>query len=248
MIISIIRHELRQASNNPKSWYFLATIQAMLAILFKWLITNFLRNQAITQTQHYGITEEVIHPFYGWFALMVLVLLPMIASQALCSEKQRGTMHNYYCSPITGLQLLLAKFLSLNILLIFVMAVFSIMPITILISGSLDWGQFAAATLGVYLMLSAALATSLGLSMFMNNVLRANVIIFLTLTIFVMIEWAAQYTSGHAMFLQTFGLLSPLKTFLAGILSIRYIAYYLLVITSFILLGSWRYTRRWNDA
>jgi ABC-type transport system involved in multi-copper enzyme maturation permease subunit len=247
MIISIIRHELKQAVNNPKAWYFLATIQVMLAILFKWLLNNFLANQAITQIEHYGITEEVIHPFYGWVALMILMLLPAIGTQAFCSEKQRGTMINYYCSPITGLQLLVAKFLSFNLLMIAAMVIISFMPITILISGSLDWGQFAAATFGVYLMLSAALATSLGLSMFMNNILRSNIIIFLALTIFVMIEWAAQYTAGHAIFLQKFGLLSPLKTFLAGILSIRYIAFYLFVITCFLLLGTWRYTRRWND-
>lgn len=247
MITSIIRHEFKQTINNPKTWYLLAAIQAMLAILFKWLITNFLKNQTITQTEHYGITEEVIHPFYGWVALMLLILLPMIATQAFCSEKQRGTMINYYCAPITGLQLLLGKFLSLNILMIIAMIIFSFMPITILISGSLDWGQFIGAALGVYLMLSAALATSLGFSIFMNNVLRSNIVIFLALTIFVMIEWAAQYTAGHAMFLQTFGLLSPLKTFLAGILSVRYIAYYLLVTTSFLILGAWRYSRRWHD-
>ncbi len=248
MIKSIIHHELKQALNNPKTWYFLAAAQAMLAILFKWLLNDFIKNQAITQTMHYGITEEVIHPFYGWFALMLLLLLPMIATQAFCSEKQRGTMLNYYCSPITGLQLMLAKFISLNILIVIAMLIFSLMPITLLISGKLDWGQFLAAELGVYLMLSAALATSLGLSIFMNNILRSNIIIFLALTVFVMIEWAAQYTAGHAMFLQTFGLLSPLKSFLAGILSIRYIAYYLLVVSSFLLLGAWRYTRRWHDA
>ncbi len=248
MIISIIRHELKQVINNKKAWYFLAMTQAMLAILFKWLLTNFLRNQNITQITHYGITEEVIHQFYGWFALMILILLPIITTQAICSEKQRGTINNYYCTPITGLQFLLGKFLSLNLLILFVIAIISLMPIAILISGRLDWGQFAAAILGVYLMLSAALATSLGLSMFMNNVLRSNMIIFLALIIFIMIEWAAQYTAGYAMFLQTFGLLSPLKTFLAGILSIRYLAYYLLIITNFILLGAWRYNRRWNDA
>jgi len=248
MITSIIRHELRQAMNNPKIWYFLATTQAMLAILFKWLLTNFLKTKSIIQTTHYGITEEVIHPFYGWFALLMLILLPMIATQAFCAEKQRGTMINYYCSPITGLQLLLAKFLSLNILIFIAIVISSLMPITILISGSLDWGQFTAVILGVYLMLSAALATSLGFSIFMHNTLRSNAVIFLALTIFVMLEWAAQYTAGHAMFLQTFGLLSPLKTFLAGILSIRHIAYYMLVIISFLLLGAWRYSRRWNNA
>lgn len=247
MIISIIRHELRQTISNPKTWYFLAITQFMLAILFKWLLNDFLANQATTQTMHYGITEELIHPFYGWFALLILVLLPMIATQTFCTEKQRGTMLNYYCSPITGVQLLIAKFLSLNILMIGAMTIISFMPMAILISGSLDWGQFTAAVLGVYLMLSAALATSLGFSMFMNNTLRSNVVIFLALTMFVMLEWAAQYTAGHAIFLQTFGLLNPLKTFLAGILSIRYIAYYLLVIISFLLLGSWRYSRRWND-
>lgn len=248
MIVSIVQHELKQLINNSKAWYLLAVIQTMLAILFKWLVTNFLKYQAITEIPHYGITEEVIHPFYGWVALMLLIFLPMVTAQAFCAEKQNGTIRNYYCAPITGLQLLLGKFISLNIAMLFILLIASLMPITILISGNLDLGQFAAVIIGVYLMLSAALATGLGVSMHMNNILRANITIFLIITMFIMLEWAAQYTVKYSMFLQEFGLLSPLKMFLSGILSTRHIAYYLLIITVFLLLGAWRYSREVNNA
>lgn len=244
MITPIVRHELRQAIFNSKTWICLSVIQVLQAIIFNWLLNNFLKSQAINNTMHFGITEEVLHPYYAWFALLVLVLSPMLATQMICAEKQRGTMINYYCAPITSLQFILGKFFSLNILLAIVLAFISIMPCCIVLSGELDWGQFAASLCGVYLMLCASLALGLGISSLSNNIIRTNLIIFVTLLSFILLEWAAQYMGPHSMFLQNFGLLKPLKIFLAGIISARAIAYYGLIMVASLWLGSISF-RRW---
>ncbi|HSX20453.1 MAG TPA: ABC transporter permease [Gammaproteobacteria bacterium] len=246
MILSITRHELRQVFGKAKTWYCLAVLQALLAVIFNWLISNFLKNQAITDTMHYGITEEVLHPFYAWFALLALILLPMLATQMLCAEKQRGTIVNYYCAPITPMQVILGKFFTLNILLVMLLAYSSVMPLSIMRSGALDWGQYISSLVGVYLMLSAAMAICLSLSSMFANVIRANMLILIALASFVLLEWAAQYTGRHAMFLQTFGLLKPLKGFLAGVITLRATAYYSLLVLGFLCLGSWGYARRWQ--
>ncbi len=246
MITPIIRHELRQVLYKAKTWYCLAALQVLMALIFKWLITNYMHGQAISSVLHFGITEEVIHPFYAWFGLLSLVLLPMLTTQMICAEKQQGTIINYYCAPISGLQFMLGKFLSINILLLMLIAFISIMPLSIMLSGALDWGQYAASLFGVYLMLAAAIAIGLSLSAFMRNVIRANMLIFIAILGCILLEWAAQYMGAHALFLQNFGLLKPLKNFLAGIISLRSISYYCMLILGFIWLGSWGYARRWH--
>lgn len=247
MLLPIIRHELRSVLHNSKSWYCLAVIQAALAIIFNWLLQNFLRNQAVAQSAHYGITEEVLHPFYAWFGLLTLLLMPMLVAQTLSGEKQRGTIVNYYCAPITSWQVIMAKFFSINILLLALLAFISIMPLSIVISGALDWGQYAATLLGVILMLTATVAICLSISALLNNVVRANVMMILSIAALIMLEWAAQYAGSSAIFLQGFGLLYPLKNFLAGIITLRGTAYYLCIMLSFLGLASWSYTRKWQN-
>lgn len=246
MITPIIRHELRQVLYKAKTWYCIAVLQALMAIIFKWLITNYLHSQVISSVMHFGITEEVLHPFYAWFGLLALVLLPMLTTQMICAEKQQGTIVNYYCAPISSLQFMFAKFLSINILLIMLLGFISIMPLSIMFSGSLDWGQYAATLCGVYLMLAAAIAIGLSLSAFMGNVIRANMLISVAILSCILLEWAAQYMGTNALFLQSFGLLKPLKSFLAGIINLRALAYYSLLVVAFLWLGSWGYTRRWQ--
>lgn len=247
MIIPIIQHDIRRVLRNSKTWYCLATLQMLLAIIFNWLLTNFLKNQAIAQAVHYGITEEVIHPFYAWFALLVLLFMPMLCTQMLCSEKQQGTIINYYCAPVSASHVMLAKFFTLIISLSTMLIFFSIMPLSIIMSGALDWGQYFASVVGVFLLLCSATAICLSISAFMGNVMRANLLMFLVITGFVLLEWAALYAGDYAMFLQGFGLLKPLKGFLAGIISLRATSYYLLIVLSFLCLGGWGYTRKWQQ-
>ena len=248
MISSIIQHELRQIILNRRTWYCLAAIHLLMGIIMNWLISNFLKNQIVLSTQIYGVTEEVIHPFYAWFSLIVLIFIPMISTQALCAEKTHKTIVNYYSAPITASQVIIGKYLAINIALGFILTSVSILPLSIVISSSLDWGQYIASILGAYLMLSAALGIGLGISCFMSNVVRSNIVVFMALLFFILLEWAAQYTGKHAIFLQNFGLLSPLKNFLVGIISIQSVAYYMFIIYSFLIIGSWRFKRGAQDA
>lgn len=244
IIKSIIRHDLRQIMANHKVWYCLAALQAMLAIIFNWLLNNFLKVQASSKGMHYGITEELLHPFYASFSLIVLLLLPMFATQSICAEKYHGTMLNYYCAPIKLSNIIIGKFFSGSILLFLLLSWISIMPIMIIKHSILDWGQFYAMFGGIFLMLNAALAICLGLSTYMHNVTRANIIIFLALVTIILLEWAAHYMGRYGIFLQMFSLLYPLKSFLAGIINPRAIAVYLLITIGFLSLGGWRLEQR----
>ncbi len=243
MIRSIIRHELRLIIFNRKAWYCLAALYSLLAFIFNWLLQKYLHNQTILDTANFGLTEEVIHPFYAWFALLILICLPMIATQSICAEKTNKTIINYHCAPISGMQIILAKFFAIIIVLFFITLLISIIPLAVLHGGRIDWGQLSANIIGVQLMIAAALALSIGIASFMKNIIRANFITLFVLLGFVLFEWAAQFAGQYALFMQNFGLLAPLKNFLCGIINLQNIAYYLLLILAFILIASWRITR-----
>jgi ABC-2 type transport system permease protein len=244
MILTIVRHEIKQIRHARKIWFGAAAMQFMLALIFNWLLSGFLKNQTALGTAHHGITEDVIRPFYACFALMYLICIPMLTTQVLCAEKQRHTFCNYYCAPISNLQIMLGKFLSLNIILSAILGIISCMPLMLAVSGQLDWGQLFAIILGVYGMLNVALAIGLCVASFMHNIVRCNLFVLLTLVAFIMLEWAAQYMGQHALFWQNFALLRPLKAFLNGVLNAQAVAYYLFIITGALFIGAWRLSYR----
>lgn len=237
----IIQHELRQVIYSRKSWLCLAALLSIMALIFKWLLNNYLRLQSIDAGLKYGLTEKVIHPYYAWLCLIALLLIPTITTQSLCAERANKTIVNYYMSSVTAWQVILSKFLALNFLFIVILFASSLLPLTVLISGSIDIGQFAASLLGAYLMLSAALAIGLACSSWMTSVTRSTIAIFISILAIVMLEWAAQFAGKNAMFLQTFGLLNPLKNFLAGVISLQNLAYYLFLISSSLMIASRRF-------
>lgn len=243
MIKSIILHEIRQIIFNRKAWFCIATMQALLAIIFNWLLNSYLLNQTVLDNTKYGITEEVIHPYFAWFCLLVLFFIPSLTTQSICAEKNNKTLVNYKCAPITATQFILGKFLAINMILACALTLISIMPLSVMISGTLDWGQFATCVIGTYLLLSAAIAIGLACSSFMTNITRSNMVIFFILLSFILLEWAAQFAGHHAIFLQSFGLLAPLKSFLGGILNVKNTFYYIFLICGFLSIAAWRFRR-----
>lgn len=240
MITNIIRHELRTVLANPKSWYIFAAVFAIFAIIFNWLMNLYLQDQLLDSEQIIGVTEAVIHPFYAWFGLFSIIIIPNITAQYICGEKSRGTLINYYFSQVTAPQLFYAKLLSLGIILFTVLLTISLIPLTITISANLDLGQFISSIFGVYLMLLVATAFGLCLATFMQHTLRASIIILCGLGTFIMLEWAAQLSKSHVFFIQQFALLKPLKSFLSGLVTPGYVSYYILVILACAIIGSWR--------
>jgi ABC-type transport system involved in multi-copper enzyme maturation permease subunit len=246
MINSIIQHELRQVILSRKSWFCFALLQTILGCIFNWLVSKYLQNLTMLDGK-YGVTEEIIHPYYAWFCLLVLLFVPMITTQSICGEKVNKTLVNYRIAPISAAQFMLGKFLAINVILSVMLITISLAPLSIMLSAKLDWGQFLTSILGAYLLLNAAFAIGLACSTFMNNIARSNIVIFFILLMFVLFEWAAEYAGSHAIFLQSFGLLVPLKSFLAGIINVKHTAYYLTIILSFICLAAWRYNKGVDD-
>lgn len=247
MIWSIAKHELRIAICNRKFWYSVAILQLALATIYQWLLSGFLLKQHNPNVEHFGITEEVIHPYLATFSLLLLVFIPVITTQTLCGERQRRTLVNLYCSPITAWQIILGKYLHLSIVLLSCLGLSSMMPLFTLFSGTIDWGQYLCSVLGIYLMASVALSTGIALSSFMYNASRCNIYIFASLLLLIMIEWAAQFTGPAAIYLQSFGLLRPLKVFFAGAISLQHLSYYLALTGIFLSITVWRIARRWYD-
>lgn len=240
MITNIIRHEIRSVLANPKSWYTFAAVFAVFAIIFNWLMNLYLQDQLLDSKQIVGVTEAVIHPFYAWFGLFSIVIIPNITTQYICGEKNRGTLINYYFSNVTATQLFYAKLFTLGLILATVLGAISLIPLTITLSASLDLGQLFSSILGVYLMLLVAIAFGLCLATFMQHTLRASIIILCSLGAFIMLEWAAQLSKSHVFFVQQFALLKPLKSFLSGLVTPGYVSYYILVILACSIIGSWR--------
>src|ERR1700685_2394003 len=103
MIWTIAQHEFLKLFKTGKIWKLLALCQFVLGFIFLWLLEDFIfksQQAFFSNTETFGITEKVLHPFFAWTALFFLLITPLFATQSLTMERKSHTLELYLLAPI----------------------------------------------------------------------------------------------------------------------------------------------------
>ena len=115
------------------------------------------------------------------------------------------------------------------------------MPLSLLLGGNLDMGQFGCGVLGLCLVLAAFAAVGLFLSSLTSYPTVAGISTFGVLLLLWIIDWAAGSMGNATGGLFTYlSMVNHYQALLKGIFSSEDVCYYLLVIVTFVLLTIWR--------
>ncbi|MDB6096116.1 MAG: putative transporter, permease protein [Francisellaceae bacterium] len=242
MIKLIIKNELKRIFLYAKGLYILAFFTSIMGFLFRWLMQDYtyrLQASLIQKNSLFGITEEVVHPFLAWSIFLFLLILPIFTMNSISSEKKNNTLILYHLSPISVTELIVAKFLSLLAVFFIFLSSASLMPISILISGSLDWGQFLV---GLFF-ISMALSTLISIGIFISSLNQEPwIAAFITLLVFLSIclgEWLLKS-------FKEFAFLYHLKNGLNGLFSTHDLFYFITLSLSFLVMSHWQIKRHFN--
>lgn len=245
MIKAIIQHELTRFFKSAKFWYLLALFQVIMGSLFYWLLTHYQANLPFLTEGNLirrGLTEEVLHPYYAWFSLLFLLWVPVGTTEMISQERSNKTWINYCMCPVCEKSILLGKFFALLIFLLIILSCISLAPFTLAFGTDLDWGQCLTSLFGICLFLGCALSIGLCISSFSSQPILTNFITLFTLISLILLEWGVQFLGSNGTILQHFGLLNPLKSFLAGMIVFEDILYYLTFSIACLTLSLWRVT------
>jgi ABC-2 type transport system permease protein len=231
--------EFRRLFKSPLAWSILGLLQFILALIFLMSI-----EQYITQIQPMaagmenapGVTDTIIAPLYLWAGIIMLAVMPILTMRLFAEEHMNRTSTLLTSSPISVTEIVLGKYLGIMLFVLLMLAMISLMPLSLYAGTMLDWGKLLAAVLGLFLLLASFAAAGLFLSSLTNQPIIAAVSSFgLLLLLVVLYISGKSQESGSELFvyLSHFG---HFLSFLSGVFNSSDLVYYLLFIGAFLVL------------
>lgn len=166
MILTIAGKELRSLFASPLAWVVLCVVQVIAAYAFLRRLDDFLQlqPQLANVPAAPGATELVAAPVYGTLAALLMFAVPVLAMRLVSEERRNQTMVLLVSAPLSMTEIVLGKFLGLAAFLLGIVALTTLMPLSLAGATRLDYGLLAGLAIGLALLAAAFAAVSLYVS------------------------------------------------------------------------------------
>lgn len=236
---SIAWTEFRRLFRSPLAWSILAVLQFVLGLIFLVLVQEFIE---VVQPETLGmdnapsVTDTVVSAVYLWAGIIMLAVMPVLTMRTFAEERMQGTFTLLRSAPVSVTDIVLGKYLGLLGFILAMVLLISLMPLSLQLGTSLDWGKIAASVLGLILLLASFAAAGLFISSLTDQPIVAAVSTF-GLLLFLVVLYISGKSSSNAselfVYVSHFG---HFLSFLQGLFYTGDVIYYLLFITAFLVL------------
>ncbi len=216
----------------------------MLLLILGFLFYNSLLGALFSQFAP-GV-DIVLSPM----VFLLLFISPAITMHLIAEEQSLGTIELLLTAPVKDWEFVVGKWLGGFMFLATLVLVTLIYPFVLnfMVSPGIDQGLLVTGYLGVLLVCSAIVAVGVAVSSMFSNTVAS---FFITLGIMLLlwiISAPSQSGGGSNLVLSYLDFRSHIyPTFMAGVIDIRDIVYYLSLTATFLFLGSvFVETRRWR--
>jgi len=238
MIITIAMREVHSLFLSPLAWSILAVTQFIMGYLFLGQLDMFLQIQSrlVALNDAPGLTEIVVTPLFANAALILLLVIPLITMRIISEERRTQTLSLLLSAPISVTEIILGKFLGVLIFIAILLLLIALMPFSLLLGGTLDYGMVASAFLALFLLLASFASAGLFMSTLTGQPTIAAISTFGVLLMLWIIDWSADFSEAGSVF-SYLSILNHYRSLLEGVFKSSDIVYYLLFITTFLTLA-----------
>jgi gliding motility-associated transport system permease protein len=240
MIFSIAGRELRSLFLSPLAWAILAVVQLILAWSFLVQVDFFMQIQARLPTINDapGLTQLIVAPLFGNLAFVLLLVSPLITMRLVSDERRNQTLSLLFSAPVSMTEIILGKYAGIMLFLIIMLAITLLMPFSLLMGGTLDFGMLASEVVGLVLLMASFAAVGLFMSTLTAQPTIAAVSSFGVMLLLWIVDWAGKSRSeGTDTVLNYLSILRHYENMLKGVFNSGDVIYYLLFITTFLVLS-----------
>ena len=245
MIATIAGKELKSLFASPLAWMVLTAVQLIGAFVFLKRLDEFLQFQAqlVNLASPPGVTELVVAPLYFSTAGMLLFAVPLLAMRSIAEERRNQTMVFLTSAPLSMTQIVVGKFMGLMGLVALIVALVTIMPLTLAGTTRLDFAHIGTLIAGVLLVSAGFAALSLYVSSLTTHPMAAAFGAFAALLVIVSLGDAAgdglraRNWLVPAALTQVFSPLKNFEAFVKGMIDTYAIACALLLVVFFLVLA-----------
>jgi len=235
-MIKLAINELYRLFLSPLAWVILALSQILIAYLFLTNIDYFIQIQARIAAipGAPGVTEMIAIPTLNNAATILLLITPLITMRLIAEERRNQSLPLLLSSPLSISRLVLGKYLGSLGFFTVIAFITLLMPVSLVMGAHIDFQHLGAALFGLLLLLASFSAIGLFLSSLTAQPTIAATSTFTSLFLLWIIDWASDAeVSGIFTWLS---LLRHFEPMLQGQINTSDIAYYLIIIVSFLLL------------
>ena len=237
MIFTIAGRELRSLFLSPLAWTILGVLQIVYALIFSSSLERYVV-EVQPQLFRYpaiGVTEIVVTPIYNFIAIVLLFTIPLLTMRTISEEKRSKSIALLFSAPLSMTDIIVGKYLGVVAFLVIMIAINTLMPLSLLYFGSLDFGLLAASLIGVIMFLASVTAIGIFMSSLTSQPIIAAILGIGTN----LLLWIKNFvgTSSGPQAVNPFSyisLFSHLQSFGSGVFNTSDFFYYLIVIIIFI--------------
>ena len=233
MVFRIAWRELRNLFLSPLAWCVLAVVQLILAWMFLASVEGFHGNPSGVT----GVTDTVVAGLYSVSTIVMLLVIPLLTMRLVSEERRSGSLTLLLSAPVRMSEIVLGKYLGLLAFLAIMVAMLTLMPLSLALGTHLDYGKLAADVLGLMLLVGAFAAAGLYMSTLTRQPVVAAISSFGLLLFLWVVNWLSQGDARYSAVLHYVSLIDHYGSLLRGSFDSSDVIYYLLFIATFLTLS-----------
>lgn len=237
---SIAKRELHALFLSPLAWSILAVVQLILGLVFAVRVSMYLEPDFQTQLAQVpnppGITSLIVGHVYVWASIVFMMVTPLLTMRLVSEERRTKTLALLISAPVSMTQIILGKYIGLLLFMLSMLSMITLMPLSLLMGGTLDFGQLCSGFIGLGLLMATFAAIGLYISTLTAHPTVAAISTFGSLLLLWMIDWASSSEEQSGL-LGYLSLTTHYQVLLKGLFSTQDLVYYLLLIGLFLILS-----------
>jgi len=239
MILTIALRELKNLFLSPLAWAIMAVLQLIVAYLFLIQLDTFMQLQprlaGIEGAP--GVTDIVVAPLLQTTGFLLLLIAPAITMRVFSDERRNRTLSLLLSAPVSMTEIVLGKFLGVTLFFLLLLAMLITMPLSLYAGTTLDAGKLAAGILGLALVLTSFAAIGVFMSSLTEQPVVAAISTLGLLILLWIVDWSGASQEQVSALFQYLSIKTHFESFLKGLFSTADVGYYLLLITTFLILS-----------
>ena len=239
MISTIALREFKTLFLSPLAWTVLAILQCLLAYLFLTQVETFnlIQPKLAAIEGAPGLTDIVVTPMYGNAGIILLLVTPLLTMRLICDERRNKTLSLLFSAPVSHADIIIGKYLGSLGLLFLLVFLITLMPLSLLMGGELDFGKLFANLLALLLLVAAFTATGLFMSTLAGHPTVAAMGTFGILFLLWVLDWTTSMQDQRSELFEYLSILRHFQNLQSGQISTVDVSYFLLFTATFIMLS-----------
>ena len=236
MIINVARKELKSLFSSPMGWIILALLMLAFGSFYLQGVNNYFEvmSGSIRPAERVGVTIFVGQTVYGIASFLMLFAVPLLSMRLISEERRNQTLPFLFSAPISLTEIVVGKFLGLIIFLSILVGYILLMLSTLNIWSDIDFGYLLSNSLGLILLAASFSALGIYFSSLTSQPIIAAILSFIAL--FALMGLDKFFGSQPNHWFGYISLMKHFQSFSRGVIDSKDIIYFILFITTFLVL------------